>query len=59
MFQDFPHRGYPGGVTGAEVRYRSGDPEVLCTGGSLAGQLKLKWLHTSVVLGLFTQNELW
>lgn len=32
--------------------YRSGDPEVLCTGVSLAGQLKLKWFQASVVLGL-------
>lgn len=59
MFQDFPNRECPERVTIAEVEYRPGDPGVLCIGESLAGQLKLKWIQTSVIPGLFMKNVPW
>lgn len=52
-------RGCPGGADGAKVGYRLGGPAVLSTGGTLAGQLKLKWCQSSVGLGFFMQRVPW
>lgn len=43
-------------MTGANVEYRLGGPEVLYAGGALEGQLKLKWAQASVVPQLSEQN---
>lgn len=59
VFQDFPNRECPERVTIAEMEYRSGYPRVLCIGESLSGELKLKWILTSVIPRLIMQIVPW